>query len=69
MVVTLNTDSKLETSCMRFVKVTNHKYRIELQRLTQKLEHFEKERKEREKSEQDADQESSMIQDEAVNFT
>ena len=39
-----------------------------MQRLTQKLEHFEKERKQREKSEQNADQESSMIQDEAVNF-
>ena len=66
MVVTLNTDP--ETSCIRFVKVTNHKYRTELQRVTQKLEHFEKERKEREKLEQNADQESSMIQDEAVNL-
>lgn len=61
MVVSLNTEPELETSDARFVKITNHKYRIELRRLTQKLEVFEKERKEREKSEQDADQ------DEAIN--
>ena len=57
----MNTEPELETSDARFVKITNHKYRIELRRLTQKLEVFEKERKEREKSEQDADQ------DEAIN--
>ena len=68
MVVSLNTEPELETSDARFVKVTNHKYRTELKRLSQRLEHFEKERKEREKSEQDADQESSMIQDKAVNL-
>ena len=62
MVVSLNTEPELETSDERFVKITNHKYRIELRRLTQKLEAFEKERKEREKSEQDADQ------DEAINL-
>ena len=56
MVVSLNTEPELETSDARFVKVTNHKYRTELHRLTQRLEHFAKERKEREKSEQDADQ-------------
>ena len=60
MVVSLNTEPELETSDARFVKVTNHKYRTELQRLTQRLEHFEKERKEREKSEQDADQDETI---------
>ena len=60
MVVPLNTEPELETSDARFVKVTNHKYRTELQRLTQRLEHFEKERKEREKSEQDADQDETI---------
>ena len=57
MVVPLNTEPELETSDARFVKVTNHKYRTELQRLTQRLE---KERKEREKSEQDADQDETI---------
>ena len=60
MVVSLNTEPELETSDARFVKVTNHKYRTELKRLTQRLEHFEKERKEREKSEQDADQDEAQ---------
>ena len=71
MVVSLNTEPELETSDARFVKVTNHKYRTELKRLTQRLEHFEKERKEREKSEQDADQGSTdrvADQDEAINL-
>ena len=43
-----------ETTCSRKVSITDQKYGMELQKLRERIEFVEKERKEREKSEQDA---------------
>jgi len=66
MVCSLNTESPhAETTCSRSVTITSHKYILELRKLRERFEFFEKERKEKEKLEQEA---ARANQDEAINL-